>query len=101
VTTIYRMKYRGEDMEIQISTYPNGNTAVSIHSNDSGPYAKLSINAVDDLPRGEFVVSHDVSDQMIEELHLLFDRTGKVADYGMVKGRPIWRVPLKLMQDAA
>lgn len=93
------IRHAGQDMEVYVGEYANGNLAVEVFSPAEGPWARVSINLgrfpeVDDLM---FVVNHDVTEgdpKLLDALAragLAVD-TGKVISYGFVEDQPIWRI---------
>ena len=76
--------------------YRDGNrVAIQLFSEEHGPYASFSVNIPDiRLEEDEFVLNHDNNSKLEETMMKsdLFEDTGKKANYGFVKDRPIWKV---------
>ena len=80
----------------------NGATAITLMCDNGEPYGHLSVNVdgvSDALPKGSFVVSHNVNDwensaEMQKQLlHGFFEDIGETVSYGYVTGQPVWRIP--------
>lgn len=86
--------------EIWHDAYPNGRMAVVAFDQYGEEYGRWSVNVPEiELGTHEFIVSNDLGEAFEGALGQLPEvaATGKIVDYGFVRGRPVMKVaPLEL-----
>ena len=91
------IKFNGENLELEYKEYNNGNLAVLVFDSDGLPYARLSVNTDYQMEENEFVLNHDLYNEMFMPLIAklyekgLIEFTGKKVSYGFCKDIPVYK----------
>jgi hypothetical protein len=89
----------GRALDVRTSHYPStGALAVELFDPSEGPWSRLSVNLdpvnMRSMAPNEFILHHDVQGDTLKAIRnsALFEDTGRTANYGFVRGRPIYRL---------
>lgn len=67
---------------------------------ETDAFSRLSINTDDWIAEDEFVLNHDAEPEFVADLESrgLIERTGRLVDYGYVRGQPVCRLTKRALE---